>query len=158
VNFIGQNAGAGQYKRVKKILYLCLASAFVTTIAVSFTAYGFGRQLLSIYITDSPKAIEYGIIRLGYVALPYFLCALMDVTTGALRGMGASMTPMLISVLGVCGIRVLWIYTIFQIPQFHTPDCLYLSYPISWGITFACHLTAFFIVYRKRVRRFSAYE
>ena len=158
VNFTGQNAGAGQYKRVKKILYLCLVSSVVTTLAISIAAYGFGPQLLSIYITDSPQAIEYGMVRLGLIALPYFLCALMDVTTGALRGMGASVTPMLISVLGICGIRILWIYTIFQMPQFHTPQCLYLSYPISWAITFACHLTAFFIVYRKRVRRFPAYE
>ena len=97
-------------------------------------------------------------IRLGYIALPYFLGALMDVTTGALRGMGASLTPMLISVLGVCGIRILWIYTIFQVPQYHTPECLYLSYPISWTITFVCHLTAFFIVYRKRVRSLPSYQ
>ena len=156
VNFIGQNAGAGQYKRVKKVLGICLASAAIITLVVSFAAYGFGPQLLSIYITDSPQAIEYGMIRLAYFALPYFLCALMDVTTGALRGMGASVTPMLISVLGVCGIRILWIYTIFQVPQYHTPQCLYASYPISWAITFACHLTAFFLVYRKRVKHLMA--
>lgn len=153
VNFIGQNAGAGQYKRVKKVLFLCLACACVLTIAISGVVYCFGPQLLSIYITDSQKAIEYGMIRLTYIALPYFLCALMDVTTGALRGMGASVTPMLISVLGVCGIRILWIYTVFQIPAFHTPECLYASYAISWIITFLCQLSAFFLIYRKRVKQ-----
>ena len=152
VNFIGQNAGAGQYRRVKKVLSTCLASSVVATLAVSILAYGFGPQLLSIYITDSQEAIGYGMTRLMYIALPYFLCALMDVTTGALRGIGASVTPMLISVLGVCGIRILWIYTIFHIPAFHTPECLYLSYPISWLTTFAFQLTAFFIIYKKRVR------
>ena len=153
VNFIGQNAGAGQYKRVKNVLFICLISAVVTTLAVSVAAYGFGPQLLSIYITDSQQAIEYGMTRLAFIALPYFLCALMDVTTGALRGIGASLTPMLISVMGVCGIRVLWIYTIFQIPQFHTPECLYLSYAISWVITFACQLIAFFMIYKKRLKQ-----
>jgi len=150
VNFVGQNAGAGQYKRVKRVYYVCLASATVMSILVGCLVYIFGPQLLSIYITDSEKAIEYGMTRLAYIALPYFLCALMDVTTGALRGMGASLTPMLISVMGVCGIRVLWIYTIFQVSSFHTPECLYLSYPISWVVTFFCHLSAFFIIYKKR--------
>ena len=152
VNFIGQNAGAGQYRRVKNVLFTSLICSVVLTIAVSGLAYMFGPQLLSIYITDSQEAIQYGMTRLAYIALPYFLCALMDVTTGALRGMGASVTPMLISVLGICGIRILWIYTIFQIPAYHTPECLYLSYAISWIITFLCHLFAFFLVYRKRVR------
>lgn len=91
-------------------------------------------------------------LRLGWVLLPYFLCGLMDVSTGALRGMGASGVPMIISILGVCGIRIGWISTIFQIPQYHTPQCLYASYPISWFITFAVQLTAFFAVYRKHTR------
>ena len=152
VNFIGQNAGAGQYRRVKKILSTCLVSSVVSTLAISIAAYVFGPQLLSIYITDSKEAIAYGMIRLAYIALPYFLCALMDVTTGSLRGIGASITPMLISVLGICGIRILWIYTIFQVPAFHTPECLYLSYSISWILTFLGQLIAFFIIYKKRVR------
>ena len=152
VNFIGQNAGAGQYRRVKKILSTCLVSYVVSTLAISIAAYVFGPQLLSIYITDSKEAIAYGMIRLAYIALPYFLCALMDVTTGSLRGIGASITPMLISVLGICGIRILWIYTIFQVPAFHTPECLYLSYSISWILTFLGQLIAFFIIYKKRVR------
>ena len=152
VNFIGQNAGAGQYRRVKKILSTCLVSSVVSTLAISIAAYVFGPQLLSIYITDSKEAIAYGMIRLAYIALPYFLCALMDVTTGSLRGIGASITPMLISVLGICGIRILWIYTIFQVPAFHTPECLYLSYSISWILTFLGQLIEFFIIYKKRVR------
>ena len=73
----------------------------------------------------------------------------MDVSTGALRGMGASTVPMIISVLGVCGIRLLWIGTIFQMPQFHTPDCLYLSYGVSWVVTFLAQFAAFWLVYNK---------
>ena len=152
VNFIGQNAGAKQYKRAKNVLLICLACAITVTITLSALIYAFGPQLLSIYITDSQEAIQYGMIRFAYVTLPYFLCALMDVTTGGLRGLGASITPMLISVLGVCGIRLVWIFTIFQIPAYHTPQSLYFSYPISWTFTFIAQLTAFMIIYRKRCK------
>lgn len=151
VNYIGQNAGAKQYKRVSKTLLICLGCVTIVGITFGGLAYTFGEQLLSIYITDSPEAVSYGILRLSCICLPYFICGLMDVSTGALRGLGASFIPMLISVLGVCGIRIGWIYTIFQIPQFHTPQCLYLSYPISWAITFLCQMIAFFVVYRRQV-------
>ena len=152
VNFIGQNVGAHQYQRVKKTLWICLACVAVVGLGGSFLAYTFGPSLLSIYITDSVEAISYGMLRLSCVCLPYFICGLMDVSTGALRGMGASMVPMIISVLGVCGIRIGWIATIFQVPQFHTPRCLYTSYPVSWIITFAIQMLAFFAVYRKHKR------
>ena len=152
VNFTGQNAGAKQYKRVYKTLWICLGCVTVTGLVLGSLGYTFGRQLLSLYITDSPEAISYGMIRLSFICLPYFLCGLMDVSTGALRGMGASFVPMLISVLGVCGIRIGWIYTVFQIPRFHTPQCLYFSYTISWTVTFLCQMAAFVVVYKKHAR------
>ena len=73
----------------------------------------------------------------------------MDVSTGALRGMGSSLEPMIISVLGICGLRIVWIYTIFQVPEFHTPECLYFSYLVSWIITFLIQMAAFIQMYRK---------
>lgn len=149
VNFIGQNAGAKQYKRVSRTLWICLGCVAFTGLTLGTLGYAFGPQLLSIYITDSAEAIGYGMIRLSFICLPYFLCGLMDVSTGALRGLGASFAPMLISVLGVCGIRIGWIYTVFQMPQFHTPQCLYFSYAVSWTVTFLCQMIAFFFVYRK---------
>ena len=149
VNFIGQNVGAHQYDRVKKTLGCCLGCVLAAGLAAGVLGYSFGPQLLSIYITDSAEAISYCMLRLSFVCLPYFLCGLMDVSTGALRGMGASVEPMIISVLGICGLRILWITTVFQIPAFHTPQCLYLSYPISWIITFAVQLMAFIRVYRR---------
>ncbi len=152
VNFTGQNAGAHKLDRVKKTLFYCLISVSVVGIVTGVTGYTFGEKLLGIYITDSQKAIEYGMIRLSYICLPYFLCGLMDVTTGALRGLGESVGPMLISVLGVCGLRIVWIYTVFAQPRFHTPDCLYLSYIISWTVTFAIQLVFFFIVFKKHQR------
>lgn len=156
VNFIGQNAGAKQYKRVYKILWICLGCVAVVGLALGSLAWSLGPTLLSIYITDSQEAIGYGMIRLAYICLPYFLCGLMDVSTGALRGMGASFVPMVISILGVCGIRIGWIYTIFQMPQFHTPQCLYFSYTFSWAITFLCQLAAFFIVYRRHTKLYQS--
>ena len=153
VNFTGQNVGAGNYKRVWRIFWVCLGCVSVVGLVMGTLGFVFGKQLLSIYITDSADAITYGLIRMSCICLPYFLCGIMDVSTGALRGMGASMIPMVISVLGVCGVRILWIYTIFQIPAFHTPVSLYLSYPISWIITFACQLVAFLYVYKKQVKR-----
>ena len=149
VNFTGQNVGARQYDRVKKILWTCLGCVAVTGFALGVTLYGFGPWLLKIYITDSQQALSYGLVRMQYICLAYFVCGMMDVSTGALRGMGASVVPMLISVLGVCGIRLLWIATIFQIPRFHTTQCLYISYTVSWAVTFLCQLTAFMIVYKQ---------
>jgi len=156
VNFIGQNVGAKQYKRAKQVLRTCLGSVSVVAVLMSAAVCIFGRQLLGIYITDSAQAIEYGVTRLLFICGPYILCGLMDVTTGALRGMGAALTPMIISVLGVCGIRLIWIYTIFRIPAFHTPECLYISYTVSWIITFLAQLVAFNLVYRRHVDRISA--
>jgi len=152
LNFVGQNAGAGKYERIKKILWTCLGCVTVVGAVFGTAGWAFGRQLLSIYITDSQEAIGYGMIRLSYICLPYFLCGLMDTSTGALRGMGASVSPMFISVLGVCGLRIGWIYSVFATEQFHTPQCLYFSYPMSWTITFIMQMCAFVIVYRRHMK------
>ncbi len=152
VNYTGQNAGAMQYKRVYKTFGICLICAAVIGFALGQIVCAFGPQLLSIYITDSQLAIEYGMVRFAYVAATYFLCGLMDVATGVLRGIGASSIPMLISILGICGLRVVWIYTVFQIPQFHTPQCLYMSYIVTWVVTFIGETIAFLILCKKRMR------
>ena len=151
VNFVGQNLGARQYKRVGRIVGICLACVVAVGLTIGIASYSFGEQLLSIYITDSPEAIAYGMVRLACIGLPYFLCGLMDVSTGALRGLGSSIAPMVISVLGICGLRILWIYTVFQIPQFHTPQCLYLSYLVSWSTTFIIQISVFIRTYRRHL-------
>ena len=154
VNFIGQNTGARKFKRIKKIFWTCIISVSISGFALGTLVYVFGKQLLSIYITDSKLAIEYGLLRLAFICFPYFLCGLVEVTTGALRGLGSSLAPMVISILGICGVRLIWIYTIFQIENFHTPQCLFLSYTISWILTFGLQLAAFLILY-KRLSHFS---
>lgn len=158
VNFCGQNCGAKRYDRVKKTLLICLGCVGVLGVSLGAVFYLCGRPLLGIYITDSAEAIEYGLLRMSMISTTYVLCGLMDVVTGALRGMGASLVPMLISVLGVCGIRLGWIFTIFRLPQFHSLPGLFLSYPISWAITFAVNLTAFLIIYNKRKRQLQPVE
>ena len=152
VNFIGQNVGAKQYSRVKKIVWTCLALAMAVGLGMGLLLYGFGESLLSIYITDSAEAIAWGLVRMKVICRFYFLCGLMDVSTGALRGLGASVSPMIISVLGVCGIRIGWIATIFRIPRFHTPESLYSSYIFSWSLTFLIQMFAFMKIYKKHTR------
>ena len=149
VNFTGQNMGARRYDRIRMILWCCLGSVTVVGLLLGVLGFAFGPQLLSIYITDSQEAISYGVMRLMYVCLPYCLCGMMDVSSGALRGLGSSFAPMVISVLGVCGMRIGWIYTIFQIPRFHTLQSLYISYPISWAITYAAQLFAFLYLFNR---------
>ena len=158
INFVGQNMGARNFERLKKIFWTCLVCVGVVGLVSGLGVYLSGEKLLSIYITDSPKAIEYGMIRLGFICIPYFLCGLMDVTTGALRGLGTSVAPMLISIIGICGIRLVWISTIFQISAYHTPQILFASYTISWIVTFAAQLITFLIIFKKITQKYSPIE
>lgn len=153
VNYIGQNVGAQQFDRVKKIFRLCVIYASLAGLIVGGAVTIFRRPLLSIYITDSPEALQIGMTRVFFTSMPYFLYGLLDAAAGSLRGMGASTISMLISVLGICGSRLLWIFTVFQIPAMHTPECLYTSYPISWVLTAIAEFVAFPIIYRKMTER-----
>lgn len=149
MNFTGQNAGAGNYRRVKSINRICLLYVTLVGLCMSALLYGFGRPLLGIYIPDSPEAIECGIIRMSFVCLPYFLCGIMDTATGSLRGMGYSALPMLTGIFGVVVMRIGWILTVFRMPGFHTLSGLYVSYPISWTVTFAAQAVMFSVVLKK---------
>ncbi|MCM1540122.1 MAG: MATE family efflux transporter [Blautia sp.] len=149
ISFAGQNYGAMKYKRVGKVLLICEALVVVVGLALGNAAYFFAGSILKIYSTD-PEVISYGILRMSYISVTYFLCGMMDVIVGVLRGIGCSIMPMLVSLTGACLFRVVWIYTIFR--QVRTLACLYISYPISWALTFLVHLVCFAIVYRKLLR------
>ena len=149
MNFVGQNVGAGDPRRVRRAMHTCLACVTVVGMGMGGAALFFGKSLLGIYITDSAQAIEYGLMRMTVIALTYFLCGWMDVVSSTIRGLGTSLVTMIVTVLGVCGVRILWIYTVFQIPQFHTSRWLYFSYPISWAVTFLTHLVLYHIIYGK---------
>lgn len=151
MNFVGQNLGARQYERVKQTVRICLGCVVALAWTVSPLIWFFGEDLLSLYITDNREAIAYGMMRLTFSCLPYFLCGMMDVSTGALRGMGDSRSPMVMSVAGVCAFRILWILTAFRLPALHNPAGLYIAYPISWLLTFTAQILAFRKLYRKTV-------
>ncbi|MCI9338886.1 MAG: MATE family efflux transporter [Lachnospiraceae bacterium] len=150
ISFCGQNYGARKYKRIGKVLLICELMVVAVGVLMGNAAYLFGGTLLKLYTVD-PQVIAYGILRMKIISVPYFLCGMMDVAVGALRGMGYAIMPMLVSLTGACLFRVVWIYTIFQ--RYHTLECLYYSYPISWFLTFAVHLVCFTIVYRKVLKK-----
>lgn len=147
MNFTGQNYGAKLYSRINRIKWICLGCVTATGLFLGTLWYLFARPLLSIYITDSPEAIEYGVVRMTFVCLPFFLNGLHDVMTGIIRGMGSSTTPMLISVFGICVSRIVWIKTVFFIPEYHTIECLFMSYPLSWLLTFIMQSICFTILF-----------
>ena len=149
-NFIAQNLGAHQYGRIKKAYRICIGYNLLFMFSASMLIYAFADPLLSLYITDSPDAIKYAMIRMHYVTMPYCLMGIMDNSSNALRGIGSSMSAMFITLAGACGLRILWIYTIFQIPKCHNLACLYQSYPVSWIITFAIEAIMFFILVKKK--------
>lgn len=153
LNFTGQNVGAKKYDRVKKVHLYATFWAVLLGFVLGLGTYLLSKPLLGLYITDSADAIKWGAVRMLYIGVPYFLCGIMEVVTGALRGMGVSLAPMIISVLGVCGIRLGWIFTIFQIDKFHTPEVLFLSYTVSWIVTAAVEMIVFFHLLKKRIKK-----
>lgn len=149
LNFVGQAIGAGKLDRVRKVYRAALLCAATAGILSGTAAYVFGRSLLGIYITDSPEAIGYGLVSLSIIALPYWLCVLMDVTSSTLRGMGRSFAPMIIAIIGICGFRILWIAFVFPLPDFHNLYWLKASYPISWVLTFIGQYIAFRLAFKQ---------
>ena len=149
LSFTGQNVGAGQTKRVNRILPLCAALVLGVGLALGSGAYLLGNQLLGIYSSD-PEVIAFGMKRMAICCVLQCVGGLMGVMVGTLRGMGYSFVPMAITIGFVCGFRVIWIFTIFV--QWHTLESLYVSYPITWGLAALCDLICFFFV-RKHLTR-----
>lgn len=130
--FVGQNYGAKKFDRVHASFKQCLLTVIIVGVIIGPVVYLFGTFLLSIY-TDNTGAIAFGILRMKCICITYFLCGIMEVLSGAIRGTGSTVFPMISSIIGVCIIRILWLYTLFKI--FSTPECLFISYPVSWVIT-----------------------
>lgn len=146
LSFTSQNMGAKKYKRVDKILIECLVIVMIVGIVMGGGAYLIGTSLLSIYSSD-PQVISYGLLRMSLICVPYFLCGMMDVFVGSLRGMGYSVMPMLVSLTGACLFRIIWIFTIFAANR--SLLILYFSYPVSWALTATAHLICYMIVRKK---------
>ena len=148
--FIGQNMGAGKYGRIRNIIICALLSVTVTGVALGQLELTFGRKLLGIYTTN-PQVVEAGMARMRIIDSTYFLCGLMDVMVGVLRGIGYSVMPMIVSLIGACGTRLLWIATVFRIDQYHKVETVYVSYTFSWFLTFAVHFICFMAVRKRAV-------
>ena len=157
ISFCGQNMGAGKYDRINKIMISCQICAVAAGLMTGWLAYLFGETLLGLYSTSS-AVIAQGMVRLSIISTTYALCGVMDVMVGVLRGMGYSIAPMMISLIGACGLRLIWIATIFQIPAFHTVEVIYLSYPVTWTITALAQTITYVIVMRGIKKRQAARE
>ena len=149
ITFTSQNLGAGKIDRIKKVLGACLTTVLMIGLPLCLICFLFGGQLLSIYVSAADPTyadvIHYGLVRLHRFGSLYFLCGLMEVMCGMVRGLGKSWLPMFVTGVGACLSRIVWIYTVFR--SFHTPEILYLSYPMSWILTLLIHSICFIVIY-----------
>ena len=157
MSFVSQNYGAGNFERIKKTVRQCVLLAVCTGLVLSTLAAIFSHPLLSMYIKKgetAETAMSVGVLRLSVIATTYFLCGIMDTLSCSVRGIGHSTVSMVVSLIGACAFRVLWIYTAFAASR--SLLTLYLSYPISWALTDVAHLIcliAFFRMEKKRIEK-----
>ena len=144
--FAGQNIGARKPRRIVSAMKVCMFWAVSFGLVLGLLSCVFGTQLLSLFSAD-PAVIAAGMERQVIVCAPYFLCGMMDVMTGALRGIGYSLLPMIVSILGACAFRLFWVFTIFA--AYPTLPCLMLSYPVSWLLTFSVLLVIFLVLWNR---------
>lgn len=154
LTFVGQNVGAGKYERIKKITFLSVGMVTVIGLTLGLGLTVFGDKLLLLYAGDENRdaVIAAGVQRLLIIATPYVLCGLMDVGCGLLRGMGKAIQPMLVSLMGSCVFRVLWVQLVC--PHFmDNIAMLYISYPISWTLTATAHYIFCFVYYKSLMKK-----
>lgn len=151
LSFSSQNFGARKFKRLTNVLLYSLGLFTVVGIVLGGGGVLIGRQLLSIYSSD-PEVIQYGLTRMRYICTWYFLCGLMDTMVGGIRGIGYSVMPMLVSLTGACALRIVWLFTIFV--MYRSLDTLYLSYPVTWTVTFLAHVICYIVVRRRMAKQF----
>ncbi len=154
ISFTSQNAGAGRHDRINKIVLVSQGCVMATGLVLGFLAITASEFLVGLY-NKEPAVIQAGTERLRIICAMYFLCGMMDAIVGTLRGLGYSVMPMIVSLIGACGLRILWICTIFKTEKFHSIEMLYITYPISWFLTLVAHFICFFIV-RKKFRKQTA--
>ncbi len=146
VTFTSQNYGAGQYERCKKVFRMALPTCMVIILCVSW-CFILGRYFFISLFTSQPKVVEYAAIRMIHIMALYILIPTYEIGGGALRGIGYSMTPALITIFGTCVLRLVWIYTVCKV--YTSFETLLNVYPISWGVTGAIILITYFVIRRK---------
>lgn len=150
MSFTSQNYGVGKYKRMDKVLIDCGILSLIVSLVFGSGFYLFGSYILRIYTSDT-EVIKCGLEILSITTVPYFLCGIMDLFPGALRGMGYSAVPMVLSVIGTVGVRIFWIYAVF--PLNRSLYVLFISYPASWGLTIVMQVICYIIVRKKVVNK-----
>lgn len=146
LTFCSQNFGAKRFDRVKKVFFASVGTVFVIGVVLGVFAYIFAEPLVGIFNSD-PEVLGYAKYRLLIIGLPYFLCGFMDVGSGFLRSIGYSFRALIITFLGSCVFRIVWVFTVFE--KFHDVRILYLAFPISWFITAATLFVMFFFCYKR---------
>ena len=149
-SFTSQNYSVGKQKRMDRVLADCMILSAGAALVLGVGAYVFGSRLLGIYTSD-PEVIQCGLEILSITTVPYFLCGIMDLFPGALRGMGRSAVPMILSVIGTVGTRIVWIYGFF--PHHRSLHFLFISYPGSWIFTIAMQAVCFWFVRKQCIRQ-----
>ncbi len=146
ITFTSQCMGAGRFDRIKQIMVTTMAMVVVGAIIMGTAVYLAGPFVLKFY-TDKPEVVAVGMVRIRLVASLLVLNGILDVFVNSLRGMGVSTLPTILMVVGICGVRLLWIYTMF--PIHHTLESIYLCFPISWAVTSIIEFILWIIVYRR---------
>lgn len=146
MTFTGQNYGAGHHERLRRINVICVLLATGVGILLSAVIY-INRETLLRFYNDDPEVVRYGVTRLTIICATYFTCGIMDSLVGTLRGMGQSFVPMVVTIIGACGLRVVWIYTVFAARP--TLNVLFISYPVSWVVTALAHYICLILIRRK---------
>ena len=150
ITFVGQAVGATAYRRIKTIVGYCVAVVSFVGITLSFIMLIFNRQLIGLYAPNNEEVYRAAFKRMIILFPLYFTCGIMDVLSGALRAMGKSLTAMVITMIGACGIRVFVAMVVFKfIP---TAECIYFSYPISWSVTMICNFIFLTFFVKKMIR------
>lgn len=152
LSFTSQNVGAGKNERIGKVALCSQACVIIVGLVLGNAVVIFGRPLLGIY-SSNEAVIEAGMTRLSVIARTYALCGMMDVMVGSLRGMGYSVMPMIVSLIGACGLRILFVVTLFQIPALHSISALYFCYPVTWAVTFGVHLICYLWAKRRLLNK-----
>ena len=147
---IGQNYGAGKYKRLMRSIYICLGLAVGVTLAGGMILLALAKPLITIF-SDNPDVIYFGVLRSRIIFSTYCIIGIMDFSSGALRGLGNSLLPAVATILGTCGLRVLWVKTVF--PKYNTMESLMLCYPVSWTLVAVINLTVLYFMCRSLIKK-----
>ncbi len=154
LTFVGQSVGAKKFKRIKKIVFASVLNVLLVAAVLAVVALVFKDTMIGFYLPDNPEAASAASERFMLTVMFQFICGFMEIGSGTLRGMGRSISSAIISLVFACLLRVIWIYTVFAF--FHTPMCIYITYPISWTLTALVNLIFAFVAVKKDIKLHTA--